>query len=451
MGFFRNLFSSSLPQESFSCPNRTLLETMTPSPDARHLAYLVKDWQGMHAEVNGSGVEVQGTAGEGDYNFISGLTFSPNSQRLAFGGERDGKWYLVCDEIEFGPYDDIGQSSPVFSPDSSHVAYTVKLGDRWFAAVDGGIVSDGYESFCPGGIIFSPDSRRLGYVIKRGDSWCPVVDGTELATYSGVLQRSWTFSPDSRRFAYVATTEGGLIGGKFVGKECVVVDGQHLETWKRDETTGASGVSDEIVFSPDSRRMAYGVTQGGRFFFVVDGKPERQYGGLVSGRKGNADFASVPGYGKASWRNEPLTFSPDSQHYAYAVVDTQGHVVVFDGEERARHETIMNGPIIFSLDSRRVAYGATTGGRQHMVVDWHSAEPFWGIATVTPSFSPDSQRLAYVAMNQRNDFLLAVDSERWRIHDGPIIGAPLVWDDSRQLHTIVGKGRTATVQSWKSA
>jgi hypothetical protein len=132
------------------------------------------------------------------------------------------------------------------------------------------------------------------------------------------------------------------------------------------------------------------------------------------------------------------------------MVDGSQHVIVFDGEEIGRHETILNRPVLFSLNSKHHAYGAQEGQMQFLVVDGQPLKHFEGLATVSAAFSPDSAHLAYVAMHGDRYFLVA-DPNTCLINEGPIIGAPLVWDDGCQLHTLVAKGRLVSLAHFELA
>jgi hypothetical protein len=421
--------------DSFELPLGTItqgkLACLTPSPDATRLAYAVQEPDGrQHVEVNGHR--------QPTYDDVCGITFSPDSRRLAYAPQRGRQRLVVVDGREYEPYEDIGLTSPVFSPDSRHVAYTALRGGRWFVLRDSAIVGGPYEGFSPGGIVFSPDSARIIYCVKEGASWAIVVDGTQRLPHDNILERSWGFTPDSKGPAYAACrrTWRGTVA-------FVVIGGRKGEDWSQDEAR-RSGLSSEILFSPDGKRVAYGVGQKGKFFLVIDDVAQKKYDGLVSGWGGSRDWPRFPNFGKASCRSGMLTFSPDGRHFAYAVADRGQHVLVHDGDEVGRHEGILNAPVVFSPDSRRYAHGAQRGPKQFMVVDGRMLEAFDGIPTSAPVFSPDSARVAYLALCG-GEYFLAVDDEVCLLRDGPIVGAPLVWDHAAHLHALVAKGRRVAV------
>ena len=76
---------------------------------------------------------------------------------------------------------------------------------------------------------------------RRGGKWLVVVDGVEGKEYDGIGKGTLVFSPDSKRVAYEAQR-----GGKWL----VVVDG--VEGKEYDGI-----VEGTLVFSPDSKRVAY--------------------------------------------------------------------------------------------------------------------------------------------------------------------------------------------------
>jgi hypothetical protein len=120
---------------------------------------------------------------------------------------------------------------------------------------------------------------------------------------------------------------------------------------------------------------------GYKAFVVVDGKEEKQYGGIGT-----------------------LIFSPDSQRVAYgAKVRMDEEFVVVDGREEKRYDYIEPGSLIFSPGSKRVAYAARLGDKRFVVVDGKEEKGYDGIGYCigcgdgTPIFSPDSRRVAYGA------------------------------------------------------
>jgi len=88
--------------------------------------------------------------------------------------------------------------------------------------------------------------------------------------------------------------------------------------------------------SPDGRRVATVVSEGGKEFVVLDGSPQGQYDYWIE---------------KSS-----LTFSPDSKRLAYVVRDSGGEFVVLDGNRQRTHGWVDAHSLVFSLDGRRFAY-----------------------------------------------------------------------------------------------
>jgi hypothetical protein len=279
-------------------------------------------------EINGKCVGVQHAQGFG------GVTFSFDSQKLAFAMTRDGQWFVAFGQSMYGPYRDIGRSSPVISPDSRSVAYSAQIGTEWRVFRNGELVGGPYEALCSGGVVFSPDSNRLGYVIKETNGWAVVVDGTVFRRHIGVVERSWAFTPDSRNLAYVALVDGTIDAVGSGGHQAVIV-GDHVHEKWRHNSAHKWGVGNEVNFSPDGQRIAYNVRDSQGCFFVVDGRPSQPYGGFITGRTGDQPNALFPVARRAAYRRDVLRFSPDSRHYAFGASDltVPRHVLVYDGEE----------------------------------------------------------------------------------------------------------------------
>jgi len=77
-----------------------------------------------------------------------------------------------------------------------------------------------------------------------------------------------------------------------------------------------------MVFSDDSKRLAYGGRRGNKFFLVVDGKQGTDYDAL--------------GY---------FGFSQDGKHRAFTAKKGDKAVIVVDGKERATYDSVPAGPV----------------------------------------------------------------------------------------------------------
>ena len=192
-------------------------------------------------------------------------------------------------------WDDFGKSSPVFAPDCCTIAYSARKGADWFVVVNDDVVAGPYEGLSPGGICFSEDSKRMAFVVKRGSEWVAVVDGREESPFPTIVLQSWLFSPDASRFAYVAAVNDR--------EAAVVIDGDVQKPWAHDERT--IGFTGGLIFSPDSKRLAYGVVQKSGFLlrksaftYIIDGVSQRPYDGLCSGWERYPNWAKFPDYGK---------------------------------------------------------------------------------------------------------------------------------------------------------
>ena len=86
-----------------------------------------------------------------------------------------------------------------------------------------------------------------------------MVDGKESGQYDRI--GTLLFSPDSKRVAYEAED----------GRVFLVVDGR-----VGTEYDGVHGV----VFSPDSNRVAYAAGRSGKLLVVVDGQESAEYDGV---------------------------------------------------------------------------------------------------------------------------------------------------------------------------
>ncbi len=338
---------------------------------------------------------VDGQAGP-VYDDISDLSFSPDSKRVGFVGQRAGRLVPVIDGVEGKSYTlgtdedgmpDIAFSWLEFSPDSKRVACQVEdghqqviwwTGSRWVATPTRAAPS------------FSPDSQHIIYPAKRNDKWVLVKDGVEGPEYDEIETISEHFSNDSQRVSYV-----GKRGDKWVG----VVDG--LATPEYDRFY-------RINFSPDSKRTCYAGHRGDKQFPVVDGVEGKEYDEI-----------------------EHISFSPDSKRVEFPAKRNGKWVKVIDGVESAEYDSDGFGPT-FSPNSKRVAYTGQRGEKQLAVVDGIEGLPYDNVQPLV--FSPDSKHVAYWA-KRGEQWILVIDGAEVKAWDGFV--AQPIFDSGAALHTLV--------------
>jgi len=284
---------------------------------------------------------------------VGTLVVSPDSQRVAYVAQLDDKQLVVVDQVEGKEYDGILKGTPLFSPDSKHVAYAAKHGGKWFVVVDGEEKKE-YDGIAESSLIFSPDSKHLAYAVMSGGKWFVVVDGEEKKEYDGIGKGTLQFSPDSKRVVYVVPGRG----------------------YRKDPYPGYLG-----------RRIRKGLV-------VIDGKEGKEYDDIGS----NIWVALIDGP-LAFVMVGNLLFSPDSKHLAYAAMSGDNLFVVVDGEEGKEYGGV-DGPI-FSMDSKRVAYIARRDGKNFVVVDGVEGTKY--DAFLDSKFVFDSPKLLHALALRNNE------------------------------------------------
>jgi roadblock/LC7 domain-containing protein len=213
--------------------------------------------------------------------------------------------------------------------------------------------------------------------------------------------------------------------GKRGEKKFVVLDGKELAP--HDSVDGI-----RILFSPDSRRLAY-IAYRGR-------KDDQRAHLVVDGQEG-------PEHGDYIW---DVCFSPDSQHVAYTAINGRwqdsAHTeqMVVDGKEGPavgrveRH--VLNG-VLWSSDSQHLAYVASQDRTQWVVVDGVAGPKYTWVSGL--EFSPDGKHLAYVACKDWSKCLLVRDGQPGREFDhieAPWTNPGLFSPDGRHIAYKVKQG-----------
>ena len=182
--------------------DEVLSYTFTFSPDSQHTAYWASSDDEYFVVLDGQeGRPWRNLDLHIDYFIFADWTpptFSPDSQRLAYDviGE---KIMAVEHGAKENEYD--ASARPVFSPDSRHIAYLAIKGDQGFVVID---ESEGepYDDLSPQ-FFFSPDSRYLAYIAWKNDQVFVVVNGHEGKAYDEIYRNAVIFDEPDKLHYYV--------------------------------------------------------------------------------------------------------------------------------------------------------------------------------------------------------------------------------------------------------
>jgi hypothetical protein len=205
-------------------------------------------------------------------------------ETLALQGDR---WTPVSD-VQAGPADEppaaplnsaqvpIPQNSnsarfgPVHSPDGTRTAEVeFKRGWKAYSVVVDGQTSAKYVMIGRGSPVFSPDSKHVAFTASKGGGEVVVVDTKEGREYLKVNLP--IFSPNSEHFAYLAETH------HFSKPWTVVLD---------DRECGNFVEAGVPTFSADGRHMIFLATSAmsrNKWSVVLDGVPGEEFDGLLAG------------------------------------------------------------------------------------------------------------------------------------------------------------------------
>jgi Tol biopolymer transport system component len=353
------------------------------SADGRHVAFI--NHGGDYCQSVGSRIciFVDGHANPvAEGSTVHSLALSADGKRLAYAVSQGKKSWVVVDGQTSPVYDRIPfpSSAPddlTFSPDGKRFAYLAAKSDGKHTSI--WVVVDGREFTGYNGVMnitFSPDSKRVAYVaeVDKGLSrispkdwrFTAVVDGIPGPDYNQVLGPA--FSPDSKRVVY-----GALQHGKW----SMVVDGQAGVAYDDLPTDAVIG---EQPFGSRDLIPAH--------WSKMDGQPDGTYDELGSLNPGLLRF----GYAAL------VVFSADSKHLAYVARNGGKWMVVEDSKEGPGTLKIGIGSPAISPDGKRLAYSVKTSSVRPwkvMVDDQEGAEGFDKM--FNPSFSPDGKRVAFAA------------------------------------------------------
>lgn len=318
-----------------------------------------------------------------EWDGVFDLTFSPDGSHFGYIARKDKTFHAVIDE-QPGPgqaninyHDTFGEPASNFLilTSNGHSAYPVTLNGKWGVVRDHK-VDQWFDGIMTNSIVFSKDGKRLAYAAQDKEGWFMVVDGVLGKHYAMIGLSSIVFSPDGTRLAYCAMKDRATEQWCLVENE---VEKVQLKTWEPP------------VYSPDSQRLAYGSSANAGGTWVVDGKAQGNYSGILM----------------AGFR-----FSPDSKHHAFIARQGQNNCLVRDGKREGDFYDYADPPV-FSPDSQHCAFAAQKYSSQYVVVDGKEFDSHQYIGESSVTFSPDSQALAYEGIDgtKRRIFLKQTQGE----------------------------------------
>lgn len=341
------------------------------SPDSKHYAFAAE------AELTVDGkkhpFDGQNNSGKGHR-----FAFSPNSQHYVYvTRDKEGKEYVYLDGKQLGVGHNFVAASPVFSPDSKHVAYTCRRyvggGTKYYLVIDDKD-RETYDESTTWNITWSSDSQRVILGVDKDGKYLM----REVSPDESVATIEHKHSPANLQLNPIRAAGGqlGYIAKNADGKLCLFYDGKEWGAGFKELKPG------DVALSDDGKEVAIkGEIESFRDAVWHKGKMGKVHRGL---------------------EDDSLAISPDGSRVGYVVEEFSKARAIIDGQEGKEYREVVG--IMFSPDSKRVAYRANNGEKMVMVINGAEGPGYDGMGF--PYFSPDNKSIAYVAMQGKSQFVL---------------------------------------------
>lgn len=364
------------------------------SPDGERIAFRVAENDQYHAVVDGRS--------EPPYKALTVVEFSPQGNHYFYGGQRDGKWFLVRDgkEIaELGSLTSLHFRTPPDIPFFGEPSNTILFSSMdalaiWFSEHSdsyltlayqegiGRVFQDGswlpmkYESFYNKGMAVSPDGKQhaMTVALAAGQQANLHLNGQSIAQFGSISDV--TFVQPGNRLLYCAGTDAT----------------RHLME-ETKQVPGIGPVAGTMITSANRNHYAVPLqsANGGQAVFV-DGQHEASYPEVLW-ENPDAMFSEA---GSFAW-------NADGTSHAYAVrvknEKDSPEAVVHNGKTLGSHSDVRNSSLVLSTDGKHVAYAAKKNQSWMVVVDNTPLETFLDIGDIR--FVGTSDKVIYTAKTEK--------------------------------------------------
>lgn len=205
--------------------------------------------------------------------------FSPDSKHLAYRALRDAQWMVVRDGKE-GPlfkenYEDLYENNGadviddiIFSSDSQHLAYRARRNGQWHVFLDGK-ADKPYDWIADDDLHFSADSKRLAYHARRGKK-------DILVLHDGKRVMEMPFKPAPLQPKPTVENPTPMDDTKTDQASIVERDGEQGVLWNGREGKFYHEI-DHLTTGPNDQHLAYWARSVDRWHIVVDGIEGKGY------------------------------------------------------------------------------------------------------------------------------------------------------------------------------
>jgi len=341
---------------------------------------------------------------------VWGLTFSKDGGHFGYIARNDKTRHAIIDEKPGPSFEDIGFYDTFAEParnylvltSDGHSGYPVKDKGRWGVARDHK-VDLWFDGIMTDSVVFSSDGKHLAFAAQDKDRWFMVLDGVQGKSFAMIGLASINFSPDGDKLAYSA------LKNRSTEQWCLMENEVELAQFQGGEPP---------VYSPNSQRLAYGSKTQKGITWMVDGKAQGAYSGVLM----------------AGFR-----FSPDSMHHAFIARKGERNCLIRDGKIEGAYYDYADPPV-FSPDSQHCAFSAQKGHVQYIILDGKEIDSHQYIGESSASFSPDSKALAYEGIDgtKRRVFIKQTQGEIFDFIFTTNNGG-IYFDTNNQIHYLAQK------------
>lgn len=325
------------------------------------------------------------------YNSIYSLTYSPDWKSFAFKNEKDWKFSIIKDWIEWKKYDKIEK---IKYSNNWKIAYIAS--NEWFHYVIKDWIEIYKSEFYLWNLQYSPNWKSIAFNVKKNWNWWIIIkDWIEINKYEKSYNSAWgnMYSLDWKHYAFSAEKKWK----KIIVKDWIEINKYFFQWYP--------------LFSPSWKEFVFIAKNKWKYFIVINWKEWKKYTSRITDIPYFIDSNNYLLHLEENWKTfvekngiksdkydywyiQNLTYSKDWKNYAYETINSLWNFVVIKNWKEINKYKESLKPM-FSSDWESFSFNVHKDWKNILIKDWKEINKYKRIYSYI--YSPYWKSFSFIA------------------------------------------------------